>query len=591
MLHSSIPSGGLALLLTVGLATGQSQLRTVASATLAPALQKASAAVLAAFDVKAGTIQSLVLPEKSASSFKATVSLNNKLRVLDMYPYDIRSKDHKLIVQDENGMHEVPNTESVTFRGTVEGMSESLVAASLIGGQLRALVWLDKTGVWSVQPVKPYATGRDKARHIVFHSTNSDFKAAVCGNTEMGTKPVGKGNIFPLAMKVAEIGIDTSNSFYVFNGSSISRSQADVTTVMNAVDVIYKRDVTIQYLITRTVIRTTRGPYTSTNSSTLLRTFRNTWNSTFGSVKRDVAHLMMGGRKSGVIGVAFLGVVCRISVAYGLSWSQFTSNLIGRVGVQAHELGHNWNAPHCNNFNPCNIMCSGLGGCSRNLTSFGAFSIGRIVGFKNSRSCLSDPFKTPTLTGMTPTTVTSGGPVEVTLTGTEMNSIDKVLVGNQTVTFFTKINNSSLRFRPPSAMIITTHPVRVSNPKGTSSALNLKVIGNHPSLLAVPGLVVRQFPFTYGVHTDVNWGAIMMFSNSKTPSVLQGLVKLGIGANFQSLILMPLIFAGANGAASFRLTIPVAVQPMTIHWQAVTFNPRNITLPFEVSNVVSTTIF
>ena len=140
-------------------------------------------------------------------------------------------------------------------------------------------------------------------------------------------------------------------------------------------------------------------------------------------------------------------------------------------------------------------------------------------------------------------------------------------------------------------MIITTHPVRVSNPKGTSSALNLKVIGNPPSLLAVPGLVVRQFPFTYGVHTDVNWGAIMMFSTSKTPSVLQGLVKLGIGANFQSLILMPLIFAGANGAASFRLTIPVAVQPMTIHWQAVTFNPRNITLPFEVSNVVSTTIF
>src|SRR5690606_7056926 len=92
------------------------------------------------------------------------------------------------------------------------------------------------------------------------------------------------------------------------------------------------------------------------------------------------------------IGIAWLGVVCNTSMAYGLSESRYTSNFSHRVGLTAHEVGHNWNAGHCcggcSGCSSCRIMCPCLGGCSGIVNSFGSGEISQIVNFRNSRSCL-----------------------------------------------------------------------------------------------------------------------------------------------------------------------------------------------------------
>ncbi|MFQ5806245.1 MAG: immunoglobulin domain-containing protein, partial [Phycisphaerae bacterium] len=108
-------------------------------------------------------------------------------------------------------------------------------------------------------------------------------------------------------------------------------------------------------------------------------------------VLRDVAHLMTGkDLNGGVIGIAWLGVICNTSQGYGLSQSRFTGNFTNRVGLTAHEVGHNWDAVHCDGDGDCFIMCSGLGGCAHNVTRFGSRSIGDIVPFRNTRPCLTE---------------------------------------------------------------------------------------------------------------------------------------------------------------------------------------------------------
>ena len=99
---------------------------------------------------------------------------------------------------------------------------------------------------------------------------------------------------------------------------------------------------------------------------------------------------MTGRNLSGsVIGIAYLGVICNQTGAYGLSESRFSSNYGARVGLTAHELGHNWSSAHCNSNPPCKIMCSGLGGCDGDLSEFGNFARSAIFGFSNNADCLN----------------------------------------------------------------------------------------------------------------------------------------------------------------------------------------------------------
>ena len=124
----------------------------------------------------------------------------------------------------------------------------------------------------------------------------------------------------------------------------------------------------------------------SSNSTAVLGQFRNTWNASFGDIRRDLGHLFMGSSSSGIIGVASVATVCGPS-AYSVSWH--TSSLTTRTAVTAHELGHSFSALHCNGANPCRIMCSAIGGCSGNITSFGPVSINAITNFASTRNCLN----------------------------------------------------------------------------------------------------------------------------------------------------------------------------------------------------------
>ena len=471
----------------------------------APGVIQAPPQVLKTYALKRGTIQDLTPPRSGRQNFTVKVFLGSQLCSLELRPHSILAANFKLLVDDGKTIKQVPSPQPTTYRGTVVGRAKSRVAASLINGQLWALIQMSDQE-WGVQPLSAQIKNMPHTQHIVYRKLDVHHPNLLCGTANFTPKPTGTsggGNSPSSANKLAEIGIDADYEYHRRYGSNVTNTKNAVTRVMNAVGSIYQRDVQIQYSITQIIVRTS-AVYSGTDMNSLLTQFRSRWNSSHGNVKRDVAHMFTGrGGFSGIIGIAYMSVICNLGSAYGVS-KAFSSNLSTNTGLVAHELGHNWSAPHCNSSNPCNIMCSGLGGCSRNLGQFSPTSISKISSFAASRSCLSSPYP-PTLSSLSPTKTQSFGASSITLTGTRMSSVTAVKIGSATLGAgrFSIVNDNTIRLVPPPPASLGSYQVSVSNTVGNSRSLPLSFTDQAP-ILQGPMFALGGYPIEYNFGTRAN---------------------------------------------------------------------------------------
>ncbi len=554
-------------------------------AQIAPAPLPLPGDLCAALSLREGTAQDFALPAAPGTPFQVAVYLDGAVRTLHLVPHDVRADDFVLYQHDATGLHRLPTPASVTYQGTVTGGGD--VAASLIDGQLHAMVRFADGAVWAVQPLSAINAALPHSTHAVYRAADVSMEGLSCGAATPAAPPVGGGSTGPTALKIAEVAIDADLRYYQRYGSNTTTVQNQVTTVINSLNVIYRRDVEIDHSITSIVVRTTAIYAWNGDLCNLLGQFANYWAANHGAIRRDVAHLFTGeGSFSGVIGCAYLSVICTGS-AYGSS-KAYSSSLSTNTGLVAHEMGHNWGAGHCDSSTPCNIMCSGLGGCSRNLTSFAPVSISAILGHKNSRTCLDDPLppNPPVLTSLTPTASPVFGGPEITVAGAYLDAVTSVTVGGVNAAF-TLVSPTALRFRVPSTSI-AQQPVVAINGRGPSNALQIDVQGNHPSSLVISPLLARGYDARVELHSDRNWLGAVFLSSSSAPSALPGIVSLGIGAGFTDLAELAVVGCAANGAATLVFPLPASAPQITVYWQAVTLDPANPTLPLETSNVVQT---
>ena len=358
------------------------------------------------FDLRRYTVQDLLVPAAADRPVSVMVRLGDREVELALAPYTMRADDFKVLVQGEDGViREVEAPPVQTMRGEVAGDWGSEVRASLIRGGFEAVIRLGDGTTWAVQPMAEEIKGAGKNAHVVYQERDVAPPAGKhCGVPdgavgEAGSllQPVG-GTPEPRTTgdRLTEIAFDADREYFVSLGSSVPAVVNDIETLMNAIEGIYEFNTDISYENTVILVRTAEpDPYSSTNPGTLLDQFDSHWTASQGVIRRDVAHLFTGKDvDGGVIGIARLGVLCTISNAYGLSQSRYTSNVTLRRSLTAHELGHNWNAQHCNNSGDCNIMCScngcgGSSGCTGNFTTFGATEAAQITNFRNSRTCLT----------------------------------------------------------------------------------------------------------------------------------------------------------------------------------------------------------
>lgn len=369
------------------------------------------------------SIQNVSLLQPSAEVVSARIDVAGESWTLDLKKHSVRSPDFQVLVQtDASGaLHPHPAPPITTYRGVVREQPGTEVRVRLIDGHLKGVIFTNED-VLGIQPLAELDPAGLPGDHVVYkHSDMIPDETHKCGTFDGNglrahlLEPLppmqrydrgSEGSTAGTNLKIADIALDADFEFYVLNGSNVNNTVQDMENVISGLEPYYEVPaIGITYEITTVIVRTTAGaPYTSTDPGVLLENqFRATWmTSPYTFIRRDTAHLFTGKNiDSSVIGIAYLNGICSTNIGYGLSESRFTSNFAARLALTAHELGHNWSAPHCDGCNSCSqccrIMCSGLGGCTGVLTSFGCEEVAVIAAFKNTRGCLSDQRPTQTV--------------------------------------------------------------------------------------------------------------------------------------------------------------------------------------------------
>lgn len=354
----------------------------------------------AASDVDDRWLQTIALPATSSSEFQVALELDGQPARLRLTRHSLRASNFRVEVADDATQSAVVPPEVATYRGSILGERNSVVLASIVDGALHATIDRGYGEVWKVRPLRRYAPASPHGQHIVARSGQfaelERTKLPPCGQQHAAVGAVssgtpgnmgnevdngqvlggGGGTSTPFCLKKAEIAFDADYEFYQAYGSSVAATVAIVESHLNEVDYFFARDARITYELTAIVVRTAPF-YFPVDGGNLLDLFGAEWQSNQAHIPRDIAHLLTG--KPGSLiqygGLAWVGTVCSWGYMYG--WSMDSAGIVG------HELGHNWNAGHCHDVDPCNNMCGAclyIGPNTRDI----------IVAFRDRSTCLED---------------------------------------------------------------------------------------------------------------------------------------------------------------------------------------------------------
>lgn len=262
----------------------------------------------------------------------------------------------------EESRSEAPD---ITFyKGTLSGAAGSWVRVSLRGGALDGMIYTPDE-VYFVEPASRHLGGRRNGESIIYRLSDTDITWEP-GSCALDDPIVEAGRVVhapragydairsalpatpAVIYKQCQIGIVADYEYYLEHGAS---SAADMQSIINQIDGIYRSELNVTFAISQTVVYTTAAdPFSGTTvPGNLLDEFsayrNNSSNPVYGL---DLAHLFTDRNlDSTTIGIAWIGALC--SGYYGAGLSQdYSSDNTSLVILTAHELGHNFGAYHDN---------------------------------------------------------------------------------------------------------------------------------------------------------------------------------------------------------------------------------------------------
>ncbi len=321
---------------------------------------------------------------------RVVVPFGDESFALRLFAFSVRSNRYEVLEQLADGSYATVEPGPVrTVRGVVEGMEGSVVAGSVLDDGLRALIQFPDGERWWVEPLGARVAGAGVGEHVIYREADVIPHGGSCATEANADLNHEGGDPQPLLPGcegnpcVAEMAVDSDVEYFNRWGAGL---EARVNLVINTMNVQYEDDVGITHVITTLIIRPIEpDPYSTNDPGTLLNQFRTHWLQNHQDIVRDLAHLFTGRNiNGGVIGIAFVGVICTSS-GFGLVQSDCCGSLGCATDLSAHEIGHNWNALHCS--------CSGWT-MNSSLTCanrfHATFTVPTIEAFRDSRTCLSD---------------------------------------------------------------------------------------------------------------------------------------------------------------------------------------------------------
>ncbi|MBI5862899.1 MAG: hypothetical protein HZB38_00010 [Planctomycetes bacterium] len=185
-----------------------------------------------------------------------------------------------------------------------------------------------------------------------------------------GESDGGQGRSTP-PCRTAVLAIETDYEYTAaLFGGNADAAAAYVATLLGSVSAIYTRDLNVRLQVGYLRLwATAADPWTSADMGAQLGEFQAYWNANMTGVYRHLAHYLSGRPLGG--GVAWVGVMCHPTYGYSLSSlnGYFPQPIVMNHGanwdlmVTAHELGHNFGAPHTHDMTPQVDNCAN-GDCS-----------------------------------------------------------------------------------------------------------------------------------------------------------------------------------------------------------------------------------
>jgi len=251
------------------------------------------------------------------------------------------------------------------YKGKIVGVDHSWVRLTHAGDQWFGMMW-DGHEVYIIDPMsvmEPALPGpsltRSSALGIYRLSDTQELEAQTCGLGSAGMHANAINDYNALVQELqdrvtanaegASLNLDMavvadvefSNMQRNIYGTS---PNAAVIARINVVDGIFTEQVGVQINLVEIQELSNNGSLTSTDPLTLLRQFGDLTSSS-GFDHPGVAHLFTGRNLNGsTIGIAYVRALCHSR--FGIGVNEVTGGGTARALVVAHELGHNFGAPH-----------------------------------------------------------------------------------------------------------------------------------------------------------------------------------------------------------------------------------------------------
>jgi len=261
------------------------------------------------------------------------------------------------------------------YKGTIAGKPGSWVRLTRIGAELHGAFW-DGTDLYAVAPAReiaPYALqslDASGAQAVVYRlaDTESVLNSAFCATqpeagsearsdaaAEQGAADAAAsyqklvGELRARFATVAALAVEQIEIAFIADFEFRNRFPSDPEAAMlartNIIDGIFDGQVGVAIVPDFTVFTDANDPFTSSDASTLLDEVGTYRQSTPAIRARGLAHLMTGRALNGnTAGVAFIDELCSNFAGSGLS--QNTGSTMTSALIAAHEIGHNFGAPH-----------------------------------------------------------------------------------------------------------------------------------------------------------------------------------------------------------------------------------------------------
>ena len=252
------------------------------------------------------------------------------------------------------------------FRGSLRQAAGSWARLAVVGDRLSGMVW-DGRDLYVIEPavdvapraVNPLPVSGRKPVIYRLSDTQSDDAAGLCTTLipeEPGVESTAlddyRALVGSLEQTAAAVGIGArlqvsalaDYEYFQFAGSA-EAARGRIAAILNDVDGIFGSQVGVQIELAGDieVFADPADPFTKSDATELLVELAGYRVSQKALRGTGVTHLVTGRDLAGsTVGVAYLGSLC--TSRFGASLSQGTTSLVPLV--VAHELGHNFGAPH-----------------------------------------------------------------------------------------------------------------------------------------------------------------------------------------------------------------------------------------------------